>query len=132
MRRETPSALVTSSRPAGRALRVHARLHAYLLVFLVMAQVTWRTSDGLVARVRLQAAHHDLSMNEYVTRVLQAATDPMFSAEPATQVRERLRLAGLLADDSPAIDAPPAGAVQGARARAGQGAELGQLVIDGR
>ncbi len=103
---------------------MHACLH--------MAQVTWRTTDGLVARVRLQAAHHGLSMNEYVTRVLQTATDPMFSTEPATQVRERLRLAGLLAEDSATVDAPPAESVEAARVRAGRGTELAKLVAEGR
>jgi hypothetical protein len=98
-----------------------------------MAQVTWRTSEGLVARVRLQASHHGLSMNEYLTRVLQAATDPTFAAEPASQVRERLRLAGLLDAGSSDITATPdPERVAAARERAGRGTPLSDLVTEGR
>jgi hypothetical protein len=98
-----------------------------------MAQVTWRSSEGLIARVRLQAAHYGLSMNEYVTRVLETATNPDYSADPASQVRERLRLAGLLADVPEFEGSPPdPDAVAAARKRAGEGTSLSDLVIEGR
>lgn len=105
-----------------------------------MSQITWRTTEGLVARVRLQADHLGLSMNEYVTRVMQAATDPSYSQEPSDQVRERLRLAGLLAAQPPDAEAKATideaavdgGAVEAARARAGTGTSLASLVTGDR
>ena len=56
-----------------------------------MAQVTWRAPDELVARVRHAAEQRGSSINEFVTRVLDAATDP----EPTDD--ESVRISGRLA-----------------------------------
>lgn len=98
-----------------------------------MAQISWRCPDGLAARVRLQAGHYDLSMNEFITRVLQTATDPSFDQDPAAQVRERLRLAGLLAEDLPDVErAPDPQALDEARTALATGVALSDIVIGDR
>lgn len=98
-----------------------------------MAQVSWRTDDGLLARVRMQALHHGLSVNEYLTRLARAATDPAYAEAPAEQVRERLRLAGLLVEIEPPSGSPPSPAeVAAARERSSGGSSLSDLVGDGR
>src|SRR5882724_1406074 len=61
-----------------------------------MAQVTWRASDELVERVRQVAADHGRSMNDFLSQVLAAATDPDNADDEASRVRERLARAGLL------------------------------------
>lgn len=98
-----------------------------------MAQVSWRTDEGLLARVRVQAQHHGLSVNEYLTRLARAATDPAYAAAPADQVRERLRLAGLLVETEPPDGPVPSPAdVAAVRERSSGGASLSDLVADGR
>ena len=99
-----------------------------------MAQISWRCPDGLAARVRLQADHFGLSMNEFISRVMQTATDPGFDQDPASQVRERLRLAGLLAEDAEEshVDAPdPVAAAEAAKALGG-GTLVSEIVIRDR
>ena len=61
-----------------------------------MAQVSWRADDELVERVRQVASWSGRSLNEYLTVVLSAATDPELAGSEADAVRERLALAGLL------------------------------------
>lgn len=98
------------------------------------AQITWRADEALIARLRLHADHHKLSMNEFITQVMSTVTDPTFAASPSEQVRERLRSAGLL------VDLPPDDIdtdidwdeVDRARIRAARGTPLSQIVIDGR
>lgn len=92
--------------------------------------------------MRLQAATLGLSMNEYVSRVMRAATDPGYAQNPAEQVRERLRQAGLLADttelaeavafDDVTGDGLDPDEVEAARQRAGQGYPLSDIVADNR
>ena len=41
-----------------------------------MAQLTIRASDDLIERVRTSAADAGRSMNDYVTSILDAVTDP--------------------------------------------------------
>jgi len=98
-----------------------------------MAQLTVRASDDLVARVRLAAASAGRSMNEYVTVVLDAATDANFAGSDAERVRERLARAGLLAHPAPRDEPPPSeAAVRAAGERAASGRSLAELVHEGR
>jgi len=95
----------------------------------VMQQVTWRADNDLVTRVKLTAKHLDLSMNEYLTQIVRAATDPSLSSSSVEEVRARLRLAGLLVETPPPTVPPPdQAAVAAARKRAGQGTPLSELV----
>ena len=41
-----------------------------------MSQVTWRAPDELVERVRQVAARQGRSLNDYLTRLAEAAVDP--------------------------------------------------------
>lgn len=97
-----------------------------------MAQVTWRAADELVDRVRAVAGSSGYSMNEFLTRVLDAATDPNLAGGEAARIRERLERAGLLAELSAGQSAPrprvDPDALRAARARAGQGTSLADLI----
>lgn len=97
-----------------------------------MGQVTWRASDELLDRVRRAAANDGRSMNEYVTSVLDAATDPDLAGDEAAVLRERLARAGLLAPPGPRRRRPDADEVARARSRAGRGTSLAELVGEGR
>jgi hypothetical protein len=98
-----------------------------------MAQVTLRTPDELLERVRHAAASSGRSVNEWITRVLDAATDPELSDSEADRVRERLSRAGLLAEPSSRrVTRPSADALADARRAAGKGTPLSDLVIEGR
>ncbi len=72
-------------------------------------------------------------MNDYVTAVLGAATDPDLGDTAAERLRDRLARAGLLAEPS-GSPAPPSSkrAVAAARRRAGKGTPLSDLVTGGR
>lgn len=94
--------------------------------------MTWRTSDELLARVRRQAELHGRSLNDWVTTVLAAASDPSFAGSEAEQVRERLAQAGLLAAAGAPRKRPSARRVADARAAAGRGTPLSDLVSEGR
>jgi len=100
-----------------------------------MAQMTWRTLDELLERVRRQARDRGRSLNEWVTAVLSAAADPSLTGDDAQRVRERLAAAGLL--DTPQSPSrvprrPDDAELARARAAAGQGTPLSALVGDGR
>lgn len=97
-----------------------------------MAQVTWRTTSELAERVRTAADQRDMSINEFVTRVLDAATNPELTDDESLRVRERLAAAGLLAPAGPPRPRPAADDLARARHRAGQGHKLADLVRDGR
>ncbi len=97
-----------------------------------MAQVTWRASDELVARIRRAAEQRGSSINEFVTRVLDAATDPELTDDESLRVRERLAAAGLLAPVGPPRPRPAEDDGAGARRRAGQGHQLADLVREAR
>jgi len=101
-----------------------------------MAQVTWRATDELVDRVRAVAGTSGYSMNEFLTRVLDAATDPNLAGGEAARIRERLERAGLLAESSAGTLAPrprvDPDALRAARARAGQGTSLADLIATDR
>jgi hypothetical protein len=95
-------------------------------------QVTWRASDELVDRVRAAAATQGRSLNEYLTKLAEAATDPDLAGDEASRTRERLARAGLLAPPAPPRPRPDPDAVSAARAAAGKGTPLSDLVSDGR
>ena len=98
-----------------------------------MAQITVRTSDDLIDRVKAAAAESSRSMNEYVEFVLRAATDPDLATQEADRVRARLRLAGLLAEQPGTGDpGPDPDAVAAARRRAGRGTPLSEVVVGQR
>lgn len=98
-----------------------------------MAQMTWRTSDELLERVRRQAQQRGRSLNDWVTTVLSAATDPAFAGDEAQRLRERLAAAGLLEPVEVGRRRGPSDAdVLRARAAAGRGTPLSQLVGEGR
>ena len=46
-----------------------------------MAQVSWRADDDTVERAKQAAARSDRSLNEYITLVVSAASNPDFDAE---------------------------------------------------
>jgi uncharacterized protein (DUF1778 family) len=97
-----------------------------------MRQVTWRAPDELVARVQHAAEQRGSSVNEFVTRVLDAATDPELTDDESIRVRERLAAAGLLAPAGPPRPRPAENELAHARRRAGQGHQLADLIRDGR
>jgi hypothetical protein len=93
-----------------------------------MAQVTWRAPDELIERVKRAAADRGRSLNDYVSSVLDAATDPALAGDEAAVMRERLQRAGLLAPSSGPRPRPPDREVAKARARAGRGTPLSEIV----
>ena len=97
-----------------------------------MTQVTWRAPDELVDRVRQAATREGRSLNEYLTRLAQAATDPALAGSELEELRERLGRAGLLAHPGAPRRRPDSQAVAEARRRAGQGTPLSDLVVEGR
>ena len=94
--------------------------------------MTWRMSDELLRRVRAAAEQDARSMNEYVTAVLDAATNPELAGDEMTRVRERLAAAGLLVPPGPPRERPNAAAVAAARKAAGKGKSLVDFVIEDR
>jgi hypothetical protein len=97
-----------------------------------MSQMTWRADDELLDRVRRAAERQGRSMNDYVTAVLDAATDPSLAGTEAERLRERLDRAGLLAPVGHRRRRPSAREVARARTAAGAGTPLSQLVSEGR
>lgn len=95
--------------------------------------MTWRTTDELLDRVRRQAEQRGRSLNDWVSTVLEAASDPSHAGTEAEQVRERLARAGVLDSVADVVGpAPDPGRVAAARVRAGAGTPLAQLVAQGR
>lgn len=95
--------------------------------------MTWRASEALLERVRRQARENGRSLNDWVTTVLDAASDPATAGTEAERVRERLARAGLLETvASPAARRPTEKELKRARAAAGRGRNLSDLVDDGR
>jgi hypothetical protein len=97
-----------------------------------MEQMTWRAPADLIERVRRAARRQHRSMNDYVTAVLDAATNPSLVGDEAGRLRERLDLAGLLAEPGKHRRRPPREAAASARRRAGTGTALSQLVSEDR
>lgn len=108
---------------------MHACYHAG------MAQMTWRTTEELLERVRLQAERHGRSLNDWVTTVMAAASDPSYAGSDADRVRERLARAGLLETTPTSTAGPRRPARQrlaAAQAAAGRGTPLSDLVTEAR
>lgn len=98
-----------------------------------MAQVSWRAPDELVDRVKAAAAAENRSVNEFLTRLAEAATDPDLAGDEWERTRERLRRAGLLAEPGPPRRRPDPELVAEARREAGRsGVSLSDLVSEGR
>ncbi len=98
-----------------------------------MAQVSWRAEDQLVERVKRAAATRGRSLNEFMTLVLDVATDPARAGSEAERVRERLRDAGLLEPPTAKrATRPSRSAVEAASRQASLGTPLSDLVIDSR
>ncbi len=97
-----------------------------------MAQMSWRSSDELAERVRLAAKANGRSMNDYVTAVLDAATNPDLAGDQAEALRARLARAGLLVPAGPLRARPPRSEVERAGAAASGGTPVSSLVERGR
>lgn len=97
-----------------------------------MTQVTWRAPDDLVDRVRSVAAAEGRSLNDYMTRVLRAATDPELAGDEASRVRERLARADLLVPSGSPRERPDGQRLAEARRAAGAGTSLADIVVDDR
>jgi hypothetical protein len=100
-----------------------------------MGQLTIRAADELVERVKQAAKQQGRSMNEYVTSVLDAATNPELAGSPGERTRERLRAAGLLwepSPDAPRPVRPDPKVVAAAAKRAAKGTPLSELVSRNR
>lgn len=95
--------------------------------------MTWRTTDALLEQVRRQAEQRGRSLNDWVSTVLEAASDPSHAGTEQERTRERLARAGVLDAVADARGpAPDPALVAAARARAGAGTPLAQLVSEGR
>jgi hypothetical protein len=97
-----------------------------------MTQVTWRAPDELVERVRQAASREGRSLNDYLTRLARAATDPDLAGSDVERLRERLALAGLLAPPGSPRRRPDPAATARARREAGRGTPLSDLVAEER
>lgn len=98
-----------------------------------MTQLTLRIDDDLAARVKVVARASGRSVNAYAAFVLSAAVDPDLATDEAGRLRERLDRAGVLAP-APAgtRGRPDEGELARARAAAGTGRPLADLVREGR
>lgn len=94
--------------------------------------MTWRAPGDLVERVRRAAQRQHRSMNDYVTAVLDAATNPGLAGSEAERLRERLDQAGLLAEPGASRSRPPRQETARARRNAGTGTRLADLVSEDR
>lgn len=98
-----------------------------------MTQMTLRAPDELLERVRRAASERRVSVNEFVTRILDAATNPELAGSEAERLRARLEAAGL--DVTPATHdrvRPPAAELAAARRAAGRGTLLSDIVSTDR
>lgn len=60
-----------------------------------MRQLSLRIDDGLHGELRRAASEHELSVNQYLTRVLEAALTPGPDEPEIERIRARLIAAGL-------------------------------------
>lgn len=96
-----------------------------------MSQITVRATEDLVFRVKQRATAEGKSMNEFVTMVLEVATNPANAGTATERLRERLARAGLLADLPPYQGVrPEAAAVERAAREAAGGRPLSDYVSD--
>ena len=101
---------------------------------MASATITLRIPPGLADALRSAARERGLSMNSFATTVLGAAVDPDLAGTEVERLRERLGRAGLLAEVSSLPEAPRPGKaeLERARAAAGRGTQLSDLVSEGR
>lgn len=98
-----------------------------------MRQLTLRLEESLAERLKAVAASRGTSVNGYAAAVLGAAVDPDFAGDEASRLRERLSRAGLLEEQAPADAVGPSEEeLARARAAAGRGRALSELVSEGR
>jgi hypothetical protein len=99
-----------------------------------MEQFSVRLSDERGRAVRRLAAARGASINQTFEDLVAAATDPAFADDDRQAMRERLARAGLVFDVSslPDVDAPTEAELARARAAAGRGTPLAELVSEGR
>jgi hypothetical protein len=93
-----------------------------------MSQITWRAPDELVEKVRRAAEQQGRSVNEYLSRLAEAAVNPDLADDELQRVRERLARAGLVATTGSPRRRPEPRALAAARRRAGSGTPLSELV----
>lgn len=93
-----------------------------------MSQVTWRAPDELVEQVRRVAARQGRSLNDYLTRLAEAAVNPEFAGDESERLRERLTRAGLLVTPGSKRKRPDRSAIAEASRRAGEGTPLSELI----
>jgi predicted transcriptional regulator len=98
-----------------------------------MTQVTLRLSAELAERLKTAARARDRSVNAWAAAVLSAAVDPDLAGDEATITRERLARAGLLSPPGERRGRRPRREqTASARAAAGSGTRLGDLISEGR
>lgn len=97
-----------------------------------MTQFSVRLPDELAEQVRQHAARAGASVNAWITLVLTAAVDPDLAGSEAERTRERLARAGLLSPPSRRATRPDERRVSAARAAAGRGRPLAEIVSDER
>ncbi|MEU3020120.1 MULTISPECIES: toxin-antitoxin system HicB family antitoxin [unclassified Nocardiopsis] len=97
-----------------------------------MSQMTWRADEELMRRVKCSAERRGVSLNEYVTRVMRAVTDPDLESDEAKAVRAKLAQAGFLDVSGAPRTRPSRAAVERARRAAGGGTPLEDFVEEGR
>ena len=100
-----------------------------------MTQLTLRLPDGLAELLRQAAKTNGSSLNQFACAVLAAAVDPDLAGDEVARLRERLARAGLLASVPPEArhaQRPDQAAVAAARAAAGKGRPLAELVGEDR
>lgn len=94
-----------------------------------MGQVSWRTDDELLDRVRQSARVAGSSVNSYLTRVMEIATSEDDQSTDAERLRQRLLAAGLLSDGGVASRPRPSDKeLAAAQKRARRGTPLSDLV----
>jgi hypothetical protein len=71
-------------------------------------------------------------LNDYLTRLAEAAVDPELAGDDVERLRERLARAGLIVAPGPVRRRPDQKALAVARRRGGSGTPLSDLVKQGR
>jgi hypothetical protein len=98
-----------------------------------MRQLTLRVPAELAEQLKGVARDRQESVNGYAVKVLSAAVDPDLAGDELTGLRERLARAGLLLAPEPLpTKRTSAHALNSARAAAGRGRPLSDLVAEGR
>ncbi len=99
-----------------------------------MEQFSVRLTDERGQAVRRLAAARGTSINQTFEDLVAAATDPALADDDRQALRERLGRAGLVFDVAavPDVEAPTEDELAHARAAAGRGTPLAQLVSEGR